>query len=200
VNKNARLSLLTLTVISAATIAWTAADQPVALQPNSRLWVDGTSSVRNYECKAGVIDLQAQASAPDVGHAVAGGGKAVVSVSLSVPVDKMDCANGTMNGHMKDALKAKDHANIEFNLTGYDLVKTADSAKITLAGTLTISGIAKTISIPAVATDAGNGVLRVTGSYDLLMSQYGVKPPSLMMGMMKVHDPATVHFDLLLKS
>ncbi len=32
------------------------------------------------------------------------------------------------------------------------------------------------------------------------MKDYGVKPPSLMLGTMKVAEKVTVHFDLLLKS
>jgi hypothetical protein len=31
------------------------------------------------------------------------------------------------------------------------------------------------------------------------MTDFGVRPPTLMMGTMKVHDPVTVHFDVLLK-
>jgi hypothetical protein len=31
------------------------------------------------------------------------------------------------------------------------------------------------------------------------MTEYGLKPPSLMMGTMKVKDAVQVHFDLLLK-
>jgi hypothetical protein len=32
------------------------------------------------------------------------------------------------------------------------------------------------------------------------MTEYGLKPPSLMMGTMKVKDAVKVHFDLLLKA
>ena len=31
------------------------------------------------------------------------------------------------------------------------------------------------------------------------MTDYGVKPPSLMMGTMKVHDPVKLNFDVILK-
>jgi hypothetical protein len=41
--------------------------------------------------------------------------------------------------------------------------------------------------------------MRVKGSYDLRMTEYGLKPPSLMMGAMKVKELVKVNFDLLLK-
>ena len=43
-------------------------------------------------------------------------------------------------------------------------------------------------------------MLRVTGSYDLNMTEYGLKPPTLMFGRIKVGETVTVKFDLLLKS
>jgi hypothetical protein len=40
----------------------------------------------------------------------------------------------------------------------------------------------------------------VTGSYPLKMTEYGLKPPSLMFGRIKVAESVRVNFDLLLKS
>ena len=37
------------------------------------------------------------------------------------------------------------------------------------------------------------------GSKQLKMTDFGVRPPTLMMGTMKVHDPVKVSFDVLLK-
>jgi hypothetical protein len=42
--------------------------------------------------------------------------------------------------------------------------------------------------------------LRVTGKYELNMKDFGVKPPTLMLGTMRVGEKVTVNFDLLLKS
>jgi hypothetical protein len=44
-----------------------------------------------------------------------------------------------------------------------------------------------------------DGALRVTGRYPMPMTQWGVQPPRLMMGTMKVGDTVTVNFDLLLQ-
>jgi hypothetical protein len=41
-------------------------------------------------------------------------------------------------------------------------------------------------------------VLRVKGSKQLRMTEYGVKPPSLMLGAMKVGDQVTVGYDIIL--
>ena len=57
----------------------------------------------------------------------------------------------------------------------------------------------KAVSIPAQAADEA-GKLRVTGTYTVDMREYGLKPPSLMMGTMKVDPAIAVSFDLYLKN
>jgi polyisoprenoid-binding protein YceI len=111
----------------------------------------------------------------------------------------MECGNGTMNEHMKKALKVSEFPTIEFKLSSYDVTRGAEASTGTLKGTLTLGGVQKSISIPAEGkTDAG--ALHVTGSYELKMSDYDLKAPTLMFGRIKVRDAVNVKFDLLLKS
>lgn len=181
-------------------IGWHTRDPDLALQPKSRIWVDGTSNVRSFECDAAKIDITVETNKRGAVHAVAAGDKAVGKVHLTVPVGTMDCNNGTMNDHMKKALEATDHPAIEFKLESYSLIKAADSVTITLKGTLSIGGTTKSVTIAAEANDVGGGVLRMVGGYDVHMKEFGLKPPSLMMGMMRVDELVKVHFALLLKS
>jgi hypothetical protein len=64
---------------------------------------------------------------------------------------------------------------------------------------LTLGGVQKAISIPAEGKTEGVA-LRVTGAVEVIMTDYDLTPPSLMFGRIKVRDPVTVNFDLLLKS
>jgi polyisoprenoid-binding protein YceI len=183
-----------------AALAFVAAAGPLLdslrLKPESRLWFAGTSTVRNWDCKAPNIQaaIDAEAGAP---AAVLGGRKAVRTVDLTFPVSALDCENRTMNNHMRNALNAEQHQFIRFTLTGYTLTKAAATSG-TLEGTLMINGQTKPITVPVQFADAA-GALRVTGRYPLAMTQWGVQPPRLMMGTMKVGDTITVNFDLLLQ-
>ena len=102
--------------------AWASASGPLRLTPESHLWVDGTSNVRNFTCKANVVDAMIESSVADAVPAVLGGENGVRTVLLTVPVEKMDCGSGQMNDHMLKALKSKDHAVIVFTLDSYTLV------------------------------------------------------------------------------
>ena len=184
-----------LALVSAA--AWRPYADPLKLGAESKLWFDGKSTVRDWSCKATQIDavIDAEPSAP---ANVLKGQKAVKTATLTFPTAKLDCNNGTMNGHMMKALNGAKHANIVFTLSGYDL-DAAAPVKGTLNGTLLINGVTKPISFPAEFKPAAGGALQVTGKYDLTMTQWQVEPPKLMMGTLKVNPVVTVNFDLLLK-
>jgi polyisoprenoid-binding protein YceI len=192
------LALVSTLGLLPAAIAWRAAGEPLGLEPQSRLWIDGKSTVRKFSCKAPVFDVAVDAAQGAV-TAVLAGTKAVREVTVTIPAAKMDCGNGTMNEHMLKALKAKDAPTIEFKLSAYDVAKGGLGVQGKLAGTLSLGGQARPISVAAQGAAGPNGALHVTGAYELNMTEYGLKPPSLMMGTMKVDPVVTVNFDLLLK-
>ena len=190
-----------LSVLGAALVlgAWTYAVAPLKLTTESKLWVDGTSTVRGWTCKAGVVDAAFETTTENAIPAVLGGENAVKAVTFTVPTDKMDCNNGTMNGHMWKAIKAKEFPTITFQLGTYTIAKAADSSKATLNGLLTIGGVTKPITMETRLSSADNGAMRVAGTYQLNMKDYDLKPPTLMLGTMKVGEKVKVSFDLVLK-
>jgi polyisoprenoid-binding protein YceI len=179
--------------------AWTTGGEQLSLQPQSKLWVEGGSSIKSWSCKAEDVDATVEAASAGAVTKTLAGEKAISTVDVIVPTEKMDCGNGTMNDHMRNALKTKDFKTISFKLTSYEVSKSPDGIGGTLNGTLTLGGVKKPIAIPATGMDLG-GALRVTGTYNLKMTDYELTPPSLMFGRIKVRDEVTVKFDLVLKS
>jgi polyisoprenoid-binding protein YceI len=196
---NIKSTLLALAILVPASGAWSVANELLALQPQSRLWIDGTSTIRSFSCKAGEVNAVVEANGPNAIPTLLTGDKGVKSVRVTVPAEQMDCGNGTMNEHMKKALKVTENPTITFNLTDYDVTRNADGIAGTISGTLDLGGVKKPISITASGTPEG-GMLRVNGVYELQMTEYGLKPPSLMFGRIKVRETVKVNFDLLLKS
>ena len=159
----------------------------LTLSKESRLWIDGTSTVRSYKCTATKVDVSVS-SEPDAAPA-----DLVTSASLVVPVSALDCRNDTMNGHMRKALKASENPQIAWRMTSYTVQGTA----VLMQGKLSIAGKENPIELRGTGT-VENGVVRLKGSKQFKMTEFGVKPPSLMLGTMKVRDPVTVSFDLVL--
>jgi polyisoprenoid-binding protein YceI len=166
-----------------------AAYTTLTLEPNSTLTIEGTSTVKGFKCSAKKLDaaINAEPGSP-LAELVKGG-------TVVIPVEQIDCGNGTMNEHMRKALKLKENPEIVFTLASYTL--TGNTAA--LKGTLKIAGVTKPIEIPATVIDENNGVVRVKATKPLNMTEWSVKPPSLMLGTMKVRENVTVSFDVAVK-
>jgi polyisoprenoid-binding protein YceI len=167
------------------------------LREGSRLWFDGTSSLKSWSCTADKID--AALNSPDDAIAATLDGKKVAgTVQVDFPVSKLECKNGTMNEHMAKALKAKEFTNIRFTMQSYEVAK-GGAVTGTLQGTLQLSGKTLPISVPVTFGTAADGGMRVTGKVPVKMTDWEVKPPTLMMGSIKVGPVVTVNFDLQLQ-
>jgi polyisoprenoid-binding protein YceI len=198
VMKRTNLTLLAFALVPTIA-AWTGAQYLATLQPSSRLWVTGTSSVRDFTCQAKIVDASAETTSPQTAKDIMAGQKAVLSLGVKIIPKNLDCANNTMNEHMLKALKADKNPLIEFKLTSYEMFGASSKMTGRLNGTLKLGGVEKAISFDAVGNATPAGALHVTGAYPLLMTDYGLKAPSLMMGAMKVNPKVKVNFDLLLK-
>jgi YceI-like protein len=185
--------------LSPALFAWQTTPTAIDMQPESKVWVEGTSSVRGYKCNAVAMNATLQSAGGGAVQAILAGEKAVGGADLTIDVAQLECGNGTMNGHMRKAIKAEANPAILFKLTSYELTKNADTLRIAMTGDLTLAGTQKTITLQALAKDGGNGTLLVEGSHELNMRDYGINPPKLMLGTLKVHDKVKVGFSLLLK-
>ena len=163
---------------------------PLSIQPQSRVWVEGTSTVRSYRCESTDVSGGAQASSAQIADLAS-----VPRADVTIPVASLDCRNATMNGHMRRALKAEQNPAIRLRATS---VQVAPGGAAKIAGDLTIAGETRPVSIDGAVTSEG-GQVRVRGTKRLVMTEFGVTPPSLMMGTMKVAAPVTIGFDVVLK-
>lgn len=176
-----------LGITAAVASAQMALPKNLTLAKESRLWLEGTSTVRSFKCSATKLDMNVLAE-PEESPATM-----VKTASLTVPVAQLDCGNKTMNEHMRKALKAEANPQISWKLTSYQV----DGSNVVITGKLTIAGKENPIELRGTGT-AENGTIRFKGSKQFKMTEYGVKPPSLMLGTMKVGDAVTVSFDLAL--
>lgn len=118
---------------------------------------------------------------------------------LIIPVAGMKSGNDTLDGHLSEALEAKKYPLIRGVVQGYETHgKNADgSTRVTATVALTIAGTSKTLPVDATLTIKGNQA-RIQGEKELLMTDFGVTPPTLMLGVIKVADKITIRFDLVL--
>ncbi len=181
--------------------AGAAAAQPgVVLQPGGELAIDGTSTVRKFTCKAQKVNAQLTPGEAGGGLGLEQLAGALSAVVLEIPAERLDCANGTMNEHMLKALQAQQHPTIRFQMSGYEAgaVKEGE-VPLRIKGELTLAGVAKPIDLEGRATPTADGGLRVRGRYQLRMTDWSVRPPTLMLGTMKVGESVVIRFDFVVR-
>ena len=180
------LALLTF----GAGAAMAAGDPP---ERGSRLTISGGSTLRSWSCSTSSVRGAVQ-TVSGAGTSIAALPAGTYDVALTIPVSSIDCRNGTMNGHLRRALRGERNPEIRFELSRY----TVDEAgQVSADGNVTVAGRTTPIRLEAAVGPAPEGV-RAAGRVQLRMSELGVEPPTLMLGTLKVHDPITIEFDVYL--
>jgi polyisoprenoid-binding protein YceI len=158
-----------------------------AQQPNVDFTVSGTSTIRGWTCTArGVL-----AATPASGAAAAlpGFANGVQSATLTVPVKAFTCPNAEMTEHLLEAMKAAQFQEIVYRVERYDVT----GAQVQAHGTMTITGTSLPVSVPVTVKASGDTV-QLEGNTRLDMTKYGVQPPVVMLGMLKVGPQIRIEF------
>jgi hypothetical protein len=153
--------------------------------------IEGTATIYgNWACKgqASVTATPGNALEPVPGFP--GGVKKTV---VKVVVHDIECGDGTMNKHLRKALKEKDNPTIKFETDKYTLLNKGGAVKA--FGELSIAGVPRPVELDANLTALPEGGVRVVGQVGIQMKDYRVKPPSLLFGTLKVANDVTVSFD-----
>jgi polyisoprenoid-binding protein YceI len=196
-----RKTLLTVSALmaTAATAgAQSASAIRLRLEPGSELSINGTSNVHDFQCKTNKINAYVDVD-PGYTKDLTKVARPIVSVTVNIAVKSLKCGKGQMDENMYKTLKADENQIIKYTLSGYDILDssaTAFAAKTT--GTLTIMGKQKTIAMKIDAARLTEGKATAQGEETLLMTDFGIKPPSFMFGTMKVGNEVKVKFNLKL--
>ena len=173
-----------------------ASSQGYALSPLSQLQIEGTSSVNSFTCTAGRISGEGV-----IQNLIKSAGSASNNVVITVPIGKLDCQNHRMNRDLRDALKSDDHPNIVFRLTQVEVLDFLNSAKgtrqILTTGNLSLAGVTRSVSVLVEGYFDEWNKLHGQGSVAMKMTDFGVTPPSALLGLVKAHNEITIRFHLI---
>ena len=175
------------------------ADTPLAFD-SAKVTIAGTSNIHEYTASTTTVRVtQAQFGPAFDGRFCDNALKpgAVEAFELSVAASTLKSPKGdALDKNMYKALKVEQFPEITFRLSRLDLTgKTAGAAKA--VGVLKIAGVEREVAID-IATKVDGDKLDVQGRVDLLMTDFGIKPPTAMMGMLKTDPKVTVTFETVL--
>lgn len=118
-------------------------------------------------------------------------------VELKIPVLGIQSEHGKiMDGKTYEAFNSDKNPNIIFKMKSYTQKQAGNDILLAVEGDLTMNGTTNLIMLSIIGKQLTNGDVQFTGSRSLKMTDYKMKPPTAMMGTIKVGDEVTVKFDL----
>ena len=173
-------------------------------QPGSRLWIEGSSTINDFNCRARLVKGFAFIHSKDnLSEKFSKGfkkDKDKDEVVVTVLVHSLDCGLDAMNEDMYRAMKASQFPILRYDLIDAHLISSADSSgwfDLATKGDLTIAGETNAVDIIVKVQNLPNGAFRLVGNKNLSMKDYGIEPPSHLWGLVKAHNRLKVFFDLI---
>jgi len=170
----------------------------VAVSPQSKLWIEGTSNLHGWSCKATTLDAAVELDPAAAAQMAVAPPKALKKVHVKVPVKSIKCGHGGMDDNVYKALKADESPDISYILATFEAApgEVKDSFMLHTVGTLTIAGKENSVRMDVVATRLPDGTVKATGMVPIKMTDFGIKPPTAIFGRLKTGDEVKVNFEL----
>jgi polyisoprenoid-binding protein YceI len=169
---------------------------PLAID-SARVTITGTSNIHEYTASS----TTARVTRVKVGAAAAGATfwdevvkpGTLEAFDLTIPAASLSSPKAGLDKNMHKALKVEQHPEITFRLKTLE----GPAEALRAVGTLRIAGVERDVVL-LLKTERRDGALVVKGSLPLLMTDYGIKPPTAMLGMLKTDPKVTVSFETVL--
>ena len=164
--------------------------QSLIINPaSSKMTIYGTTNVHDWKSEIGKIS----------GEMIIDNTNQIKSLEVEIPVRSIKSGEKLMDSKTYEAFNATKNPNISFKLLEVSSLNVTDKdISVIFVGNLTMSGVTKKVNIKSVGKSVGDGSYKFNGSVPLKMTDFKMKPPTAMLGVMKVGDGITIKFDITL--
>ena len=164
--------------------------QAQSLKVNSKtstMTIYGTTNVHDFKSKVTQIK----------GEVVVSSSKKIQSLNVEIPVRSIKSGEKGMDTKTYEAFNEGKFPTISFQLADASSLQiNGDDISVTLTGNLTMAGTTRKISFKTTGKNLKPGAYEFKGSIALKMTDFKMKPPTAMLGVMKVGDAITLKFDI----
>jgi hypothetical protein len=170
------------------------------ISDNSWISLSGTTNINSFTCtSAGEIPR---------GFIMADilpGSNAIYfsDANMDVPVTSFDCKNRMMNNDLHESLGGQANPTIKINLLEARMMHNAQNesnGKLYTQVEITINGKTKITDVTVGYNQINPYSFLISGSKDMLMSEFGIDPPSPMLGMVRVNNKVSINFHLFIET
>jgi polyisoprenoid-binding protein YceI len=193
-----RIAPIALAAVVASSSAPAAAPRAPLAIDTARVSITGSSNIHEYTASTTTVRVTrvalAAAASDDVWAGVVKPG-ALEAFEIAIPAASLSSPKAGLDKNMWKALKTDKFDTITFALKRLEPGAAPNALKA--IGTLRIAGVDREVTLNVI-TERRNDTLAVKGSLALLMTDYGITPPTAMLGMLKTDPKVTVSFETVL--
>lgn len=191
-----------LTIALVAFLAMTAHAQSVAELPvgdGSQVWIEGTTNINSWSCSATAVDATIAVEVafkedPDFP-------RYLKSVQVRVPVSALKCGHAPMERSLRHALKADDALGPRYITATFEAVRDGEATNtliVNTVGALAIAGRENAVKMDVGTTRLPDGTIEARGTVPILMSDFGIEPPTALLGAVRASNRVVVKFAMRL--
>jgi polyisoprenoid-binding protein YceI len=175
----------------------------VMVQPQSMLQIQGKTNVNSFQCycapPASVVGFNAESSSETQKINFK-------KAALTVLTKSLDCRHKIMNRDMYQTLKAEHYPTITLSISQVLIPIHSINARWKLTGPiateayLTLAGMKRKIDLLVTISQPFSNIYRFTAKKSLLLTDFGLTPPTALMGMVKVKNEIILDIDLYISA
>ncbi len=196
-------ALLTLLLCTAAGMPagtiFTQSKPRKATAESTSITIQGTSTLHDWTMKGatinGVVDVNPELSNELTAASWSKAGDPPGTTKVVIPVTSIRSENLKMDKLMLKALKSKTFPEIRYEMTRAVPAKpTSNYSVARTKGQLTIAGVTREVSMDVTSVRESDTRYLLSGESTIKMSDYGIKPPTAMMGTIRTGDVVKITF------
>lgn len=125
---------------------------------------------------------------------------AIKSFNFQLAVKSLKSEHKTMDSRMYKSVNESKYPTISYKLISATITQTSKGkCLIESKGELTIGGATQPITMEVTAAVNFDNSITINGSKKIQLTDYGITPPSFMLGTMKVYNDLTIQFNITYK-
>ena len=164
------------------------------IDSDSRLLIYGFTNVNNFTCAISCynnFDTLEYVNNPKACELIFERNK------MSIPVRNFDCGNNMITKDFWQTLKADKYPNLDIRFISLDKIDNNNR----VAGTVEIqlAGVSKRYKIVYAANTTDGSLIQLAGKQNVCFSDFDLKAPQKLMGLIQVKENLEVEFQLSLK-
>lgn len=164
------------------------------ISPDFSLVIKGTSNVHDWQSSVEELQSAILLTGSD-------GSLAITKCEITIPVKSIKSEKGAMmNKKTWKALNEEEYPQIKYTQSQFSAESQGSSGfTAKSAGNLSIAGVTKPVELKLTGQLLEDKTIQVSGSKKLKMTDFGIDPPTALLGTMKTGDEITIEFNVILK-